>query len=255
MERVDIFKPLVGVGPVSLREYGNANGPLYHIGNTSELKLVHDEQVIEQPDYDSLGGGTYAEVRRVNSVTASFIMHDLNADNVALATRGKVKVVASGTVTDEPRTAHKGSTIRLTHPKAGDIVVTSTDGNTTYNDYEPTGAGIKVLPAGDLATAIDALSDPAAGLPVLIDYTYPGYHETQPLTTAAQYYELVFDGVNEADSGNPVIVDIWKLNPGILSELLLKSSDSFATAPIEGKCLKDSTKGANESAYYRIQQV
>lgn len=254
MERVEVFKPLMGVGPVSLREFGKPNGPLYHIGNTSELKLVHDESVVELPDNDSLGGGTYAEVRRVNSVTASFTMHDLNADNLALATRGKVKIVAAGSVTDEAQTAHKGATIRLTHPKAGDVVVTGADGTTPYNDYELTGAGIKVLPTGDLATAIDALSTPSDGLPVLIDYTHPQYHEVQPMTAAAQYYELVFDGMNEADSGNPVIVDVWKLNPGILNELALKSDD-FASAPIEGKCLKDPSKGAGESAYYRIQQV
>ncbi len=253
-ERVKVFKPMWGVGPIYLQEFGVVNAPLYHIGNTSELTLTHDESTTELPDYDTLGGGTYAEVRRINSVTAGWTMHDINADNIAMATRGSRATVTSGTVTDESQTAYATSLVRLNNPAAADVEVTDSTGSTTYTGYEVTGAGIKILETGDIATAIAALGEPTDGLPILVAYSYGEYQEIQPMTESGKQYHLVFDGMNEADSGNPVIVDIWKLNLGVLSELALKS-DGLASMPVEGKLLKDTSKGADESAYYRIQQV
>lgn len=254
MARVDVYKPYLGVGPVYIRAAGQANGPLYHLGNTSELKLAHDEQVIEQPDYDTPGGGTHAEVRRIGSVTASFVMHDLNADNLALATRGTVTAINGGTITDEARTAHGGALLRLAHPGASSVVVTSVDGLTTYTGYEVSGAGIKVLASGDLATAIAALPDPATGLAVKVSYTHPGYNQIEALTESGKVWELVFDGINEADSGKACVVDLWRVNLGVAKELALKG-DAMGSLPMEGKLLKDNSKGAGASAFYRKQLV
>ena len=251
--RVETYKPYLGVGPVFIREAGQPGAALFHIGNTSELKLAHDENVIEQPDYDSPGGGTHAEVRRINSVTASFVMHDLNADNLAMATRGTTTAVAGGSITDEEHTAHVGGLIRLLHPGADAVVLTSDDGQTTYTDFEVTGAGIKVLASGDLATAINALPDATVGLPVKASYTHPGYNQVEALTEAGKVWELVFDGMNEAD-GKACVVDLWRVNLGVASEVALKG-DAFGSLPLSGKLLKDSSKGAGQSAYYRVQQV
>src|SRR5690606_12931002 len=134
--RVETYKPYLGVGPVYIREAGQPGAALFHIGNTSELKLAHDENVIEQPDYDSPGGGTHAEVRRINSVTASFVMHDLNADNLAMATRGTTTAVAGGSITDEAHTAHVGGLIRLLHPGGDAVAPTSQDGPPPYTACE-----------------------------------------------------------------------------------------------------------------------
>lgn len=252
--RVETYKPYLGVGPVYARPAGQPDGPLYHLGNTSELKLAHDEAVTEQPDYDSPGGGTHAEVRRINSVTASFVMHDLNADNLAMATRGTNTAVAGGSITDEAHTAHVGGLIRLEHPGATSAIVTSADGQTTYNDIEITGAGVKVLASGDLATAINALPDATAGLPVKVSYTHPGYNQIEALTETGKVWELVFDGMNEADSGKPCVLDLWRVNLGVASELALKG-DAFGSLPLSGKLLKDASKGSGKSAFYRMQQV
>lgn len=253
-ERVEVYKPLWGVGPVSLRDLSVEDGPTYHIGNTSELKIAHDENVTDLPDFDNVGGGTHAEVRRINSIEGSFIMHDLNADNIALAIRGTRTSVESGTVTESPRKAYTGSLIRLEHPGATSVVVTSSDGNTTYDDVAVSGAGVTVTPGGDLATVIDALPGPSVGLPVLISYAYGAFDEVQALTEAGKNWGLVFDGMNEADSGKPVILDVWKMSLGVLSELSLKG-DAMGSMPISGKFLRDPTKGTGQSAYYRVQQM
>jgi len=256
-ERVAVYKPYLGSGKVWLRDQSLPNGPSYHIGNVSVLTLTVDENVIEQADFTSPGGGTHAEVRRINSVTAAITMHDLNADNLALATKGSNTAVAAGTITDEAGTAHKGALIRLAKPSPTTVVVTSSDGNTTYTegtDYDVVGAGIVIATTGAIATAIDALGTPSDGLPLLISYAYGAYNEVEALTQGNTNWALTFDGVNEADSDSPQVVDLHKVNLGAASELSL-IGDALGTISVEGKCLKDSSQGAGKSAYYRVQQA
>lgn len=253
-QRVKVFSPMANVGRVYLQDLSVVDGPRFYVGNTSDLKITHNEQVEKTPDYDGLGGGTHSELRRIESVGVAFVLYDINADNIAMATRGSRTTFASGTVTDEAKKAHTGGLIRLDHPGASSVVVTSADGQTTYTGYEVTGAGALVAETGDLATAIAALPDPTVGLPVLVSYNYGEYNKVKPLTEAKKQFGLVFDGLNEADSGKPVIVDIWKVSPGIVNELALKST-SMMNVPIEGEVLKDTSKGAGESAFYEVNQV
>lgn len=248
-QRVEVYKPFLTSGQVYIRNAATPTGPRYPIGNVSELKLVTDEEVIEQKDFTSPGGGTHAEVRRISSVTASMILHDLNADNLALALRGSASSVVAGTITDEAHTAYAGSLIRLAHPGPADVVVTSAVGDTTYNDYEVRAEGVFVHATGDIATA--AAAD---GVDVKIAYKHEGYTAIETLTTGGANWEISFGGINEADSNKPVLVDLWKVSLGVTNELGL-ITDALGSVALEGKCLKDPTKGAGKSAYCRVQQV
>lgn len=250
--RVKVYKPYLGSGKVYLRDASKAQSPSYEIGNVSELKLAIDEEVIEQKDYTSAGGGTHAEVRRINSVTASMVLHDLNADNLALATRGTTTAVAAGTVTDEAHSAWAGSLVRLEHPAPTSVVVTSTDGATTYTDYEVRPEGIFVLATGDIATAATSAGD--AGVTIKVAYSYGAYTNIEALTQGGTTWQVSFGGINEADSNKPVLVDLWKVNLGAASNLSL-IGDELGSIPLEGKCLKESSKGGGDSAFFRVQQA
>ncbi|HBS41185.1 MAG TPA: hypothetical protein DEA26_00790 [Oceanospirillales bacterium] len=257
VQRVRVFKPTKLVGRLYIREAGQATAPRYHMGNSSELKLTYDEQVIPQPDYDSVSGGVAAEVRLLNSIEFAAALHDLNADNLALLQRGTRTTITGATVTDEAITAHKGALISLANINAKSVVVTSSDGNTTYtegDDYEVTGAGVLINSTGAIATAIDALPDPTTGLDLLVDYTFADYQRIQPFTESGKTYELLLDGMNQAEDGLPVVITLWKVNVGVLTEWLLKG-DSIASLPFAGKLLADKTKGQGESAYLQIDQV
>lgn len=256
-ERVEIYKPYLGSGQVYLRDVSTASGPLYPIGNVSALTLTIDEEVIEQKDYTQPGGGTHAEVRRINSVTAAMTLHDLNADNLALATKGTTTAVAGSTASDEAVTAHVGALIRLVNPSPSAVVVTSEDGNTTYTedtDYEVRGEGIFILAGGAIATAVNGLTTPSDGLPILVTYAHPDYNQVEALTSGGKNWAITFGGMNEADSDKPCVVDLHKVNLGAASELAL-IGDALGSVALEGKCLKDTSKGSSQSAYYRVQQV
>ena len=59
--------------------------------------------------------------------------------------------------------------------------------------------------------------------------------------------------VNEADSGKPVIVDIWRCSQGVTKSLSLINK-GFGVLDVEGTLLQDPTKtGTGISKYYRTR--
>lgn len=240
-----VYKPLLGSGKVYARLYGSAT-PLAEIGNVSALEFGVDEDVKKMSDYTKSGGGTYAQVNRINSVTVSMTMLDLNAANIGRALFGGADSVVAGNAIGEAHTAYKGGLIRLANPGPSTVVVKN--GATTYvagTDYEVRPEGIFILDAG-------AIADATA---VTVDYAFDAYDVVQALTTGAPEIELSFGGINEADSGNPVLVDAWRVKLGAAKKLGLIGTD-FAELAVEGELLKDTTKtGANISQYMRVQQV
>lgn len=242
-----VYKPLLGSGKVYGRLYGSAS-PLAEIGNVSALEFGVDEDVKKMPDYTKAGGGTYAQVNRINSVSVSLTMMDLNAANIARALFGGADSVTAGNATAEAHTAYKGGLIRLSNPAPTTVVVKDGTGTTTYvagTDYEVRPEGIYIISTGSIA-------DAAA---VTIDYAFGAYDVIQALTTGAPEIEMSFGGINEADSGNPVLVDAWRVKLGATKKLGLIGTD-FAELAVEGELLKDVTKtGAGISQYMRVHQV
>lgn len=240
-----VYKPYLGAGQVYARAEGVA-AALAAIGNVSELKLSIDEESKELTDYTHGGGGTYAEVKRVKGVTVTATLHDINKTNLARALYGESSAVASGTVTDEKHTAYHGGLIRLDHPQPTSVVVKSDDG-LIYQagvDYEVRPEGVFIL-AG-------AIADSSA---VKIDYAYDDYDVVQALTKSGAILEMVFGGVNEADSGKPVIVDLFRVSLGAAKEISL-IGDDFASLQLEGKLLVDNAKvGAGISRFLKVSMA
>lgn len=90
----------IGNGKLHLRVAGSA-AALAFVGNCSALRFAVTEETKELKDYTQAGGGTYNEVRRVESVECQMTLHDLSAENLARAVFGDVNVIAAGAVTDE----------------------------------------------------------------------------------------------------------------------------------------------------------
>ena len=68
--------------------------------------------------------------------------------------------------------------------------------------------------------------------------------------------ELLFGGLNEADSGNPVVVNIWRASQGVASSIGLMADKGFASLPVSGAILRDDSKqGASISRFYRVSKV
>ena len=140
----------------------------------------------------------------------------------------------------------------------GTIGATVADGTVTWTvrapetlvkdtHYKVTNSGITALPA---AAALFA-----GGLRLKISYTKNLQYLVQALTDAGTEYLLVFDGLNEVDSGNSVIVKIHRTKFSPTSGLDL-IGDDFGEIKMEFSALKDATiVAAGLSQYMQIAMV
>lgn len=241
------YYPYLGSGTLYAREAGSAVG-LIAIGNTSKLDFAVEEDKKTLADYSKPGGGTYASVSRIKAVTAQFTVHDLNKTNVARALFGTEAVVTGAAVVDETVTAYKGGIAKLNHPSPTAVVVTNSAATTTYvanTDYEVRAGGILILDAGAITDAQE----------LKVDYTFATYHKVEALTTGAKVLELFFEGLNEANSGKPVLIDVYRLQLSPAKALALLGDD-FAELEMEGEVLKDASKtGVGISQYFRARMA
>lgn len=247
-----VYKPMLTVGQVYARAYGSV-GQLQPIGNVMQLNMQHTEDVQKQTDMTKLGGGTHAEVRRVTDVQVDMQLADLNVVNLARASLGTVSGIDVGTVTDEPFTvAALGSLLNLEH--INPTAVTLKKGATAGAATPVTAAGnFEVRPEGILLLA------GAPGIAVAdklwVSYTHGAYAVIEALTTKAVELQLMFGGLNEADSGNPVVVDIWRASQGVTQALSLLNQ-GFGALQVTGTVLQDPNKtGAGVSKYYRTRMA
>ena len=244
-----IYKPSMTVGQVYTRVYGSQALPM-PIGNVLELGLEHSEDVQTQEDMTTMGGGTHAEVRRVKEVKLKAKLADLNVVNLARAVLGTVESIGAGTKADEPHVATLGGLLPLEHISPTNVVVKkgATSAGATPVDmalnYEVRHEGIYLLPEAKDVLASDKL---------WVSYGYGAYAAIEALTTKAVELELIFGGMNEADSGNPVVVNIFRASQGVTKTLTLIGK-GFNALDVEGTVLMDPTKtGAGLSKYYRTR--
>lgn len=242
----EIYKPSLNVGQVYAKVYGVAGGRL-PVGNVTKLEIGHKEDVQSQPDMTMLGGGKHAEVRRVTDVEVSMTMADVNVSNLARAVLATVEAVDAGSVTGEEHTVYLGGLLRLAHIQPTDVVVKKASVVVpAAGNYEVRAGGVFILPTATGLADADA---------VTVDYAHGIQAVIEALTTSANELELVFEGLNEADSGKPVIVDIWRVSQGVTKSLALLTG-KFGALEVTGAVLMDPTKtGAGISRYYRKTMV
>ncbi len=81
----------MGKGIVSLTP--EAGGTAVDVGNVSALNFNINENIIRLPNYRTAGGGTYAQVNRIESVEFTATLHDLSPENLAMVLFGTSTVV------------------------------------------------------------------------------------------------------------------------------------------------------------------
>lgn len=219
------------------------------VGNVSKLEIAFDEDKKDQPNYRSPGGGNYNTLSRVKAVNVNMTLLELSAENLAVAAFGDTSAVTATAVTDESQVAYVGGLVRTAYMIDTSVapVVTDATGVTTYvegTDYNVAagGAGVVIISGGAIADA-DA---------ILIDYTKKAGNIVQALTESALEYSLVFDGLNEAESSRPVVIEIYRFKPAPLKTLGV-IGDDYANLEIDGESLPDTTiVAAGLSQYFKI---
>lgn len=229
---------------------GALTGKLAAIGNVSKISLSVAEDQKELLDYTSPGGGTRNKIIRIKSIDAAMTLTDLSPDNLSIALRGANSAVTSATVTDETKVAYKDGLVQfnfIPDPEAT-ITIKNNAGDVTYvagTDYTLARSGIIVQPSGAI---IDASTIKAT-------YTKKAGSIVQGLVNSGSEYRLVFDGVNEAQSGKAFVVTLHrvKFSPTAGLDLI---GDDFNKLDLKGSVLQDSSiVGNGISQYVKISQV
>jgi len=221
-------------------------GRLRDVGNVSAMSYSAEEETIALANYRTAAGGNYNSDTRVSAVNISMTLHDLSAENLALGLFGGVTDVAAGTVTDEAQTTPSDVSVDCLVPT--DHVINTAEAVTVTGyaegtDFVKTGAGIIVLASGSIP----------ADTALAISYTKLGGSVVEAFIKAAQDRRVVLDGVNVAQNGEPIVINIWRFKSGPASDTDF-IGDEFGAIPITGEALPDpAITASDESAYLQVK--
>ena len=196
----------IGKGSIYTRDRSGSGG-LMPIGNVSALNVSFEEEKKELKDYTSASGGNANVLTSITSMTGSMTMYDFSAANLAFALRGSVTAVTAGAIVDEAHTCAgiDGELIPFSFSYDSSIapVITGPAGTPTYTldtDYTMGTNGIIVMGAGAIgATGIEA------------SYTKVASEVMQALVESGAEFELYFDGLNEAQTGKAVAIQMHRI--------------------------------------------
>lgn len=238
----------IGKGTIYLGPYAQ-DAAKRSVGNASRLELTVEAEEKELLDFQNPGGGKANQINRITGVQLAMTLHEISPENLAAAAFGSAAAVAGGAVSGEAHTAYKGGLVRFA--KLPDLAeaITVTDGDlTTYeegDDYILTRAGIVITHEG-------AIADEQG---IEVSYTARPSNVVQALTQAAQEWKLTFDGLNEAESGRPVVVDVHRIKFSPLQNLGL-IADEFAGLEMTGESLSDeAVTGAGLSKFFTVEMA
>lgn len=246
-----IDRTFIGKGEIHLQVRGAGNA-LLPIGNCSELTVSFEEDSKSALDFTSPGGGEANSLTRITQFTGNIKHLDISADNLALALRGAVEKIPGGTVaTDEPQAAVgiASELVPFSFLPNMEEEITVKDAETSAplvpgTDYEVTRTGIRILSG----TSIGATG-------ILATYTKADQEIMQALVSAGKEFRMVFNGLNEAQSGKAVNITIHrvKFSP---AQGLSFIGDDFAEMDTGFNALSDSTiTGDAVSKYMKVIQA
>lgn len=237
----------IGSGRILARKRGAA-APFRELGNCSALTLGVEQETKKLRDFRSTGGGTYNQVDRITGVTLAVTAHDLSPENIALALYGTTEAVAAGTNTNEPQVAYAGGYVVLEDQASAITSVLPPVGTTPYaagTDYIFQ-HGALFIPAGSTIPAPSSPTTPN----IRVTYATKKGDMIQALTASAEELELVFLGLNEADSGSETTVKVWRAKFGPAQSIPL-IGDDYAALEMSGAALADSSKTGGASQYFQ----
>lgn len=242
MAQPQVFK---GVGVVHAKPKSQPAAPLRDLGDVEQLKVAHRSNAMTWKQNRRPGGGNLARLDTLEGADLTVQMQEWTPENQAMVLQGKLVQMDAETVTGEAIVLQPGGLCVLEFPGATNITLTKTEGSTpiALSAVEVTAAGVRV-PVGSTV-----ITEPT---PATIAYTSSVAKRIEPLVEAGEEYYLVFDGLNEADSNRPCIVEVWRWKAPPAEELALIDAGNPGKLLAKGEMLADPSRPADESPFYRV---
>ena len=208
----------IGKGEIFLGPYAGGSA-IVSVGNCSELTFSHSTEEKTLLDYTSAGGGEANSIERISAVTMLIKAHDVNAANLAVGAFATSSAITAAAVTAEAHIGYKGGFVPFTFVPdmtVAPVVKDQTD-TTTYTDgtdYTFIGGGIYIPSTSTIPNSV------ASAVNLHIGYTKKAVNVVEALVQSAQEYKLYFVGLNEAQSGKQVTVQVHRFKAGAAQNLL-----------------------------------
>lgn len=203
-----------GQGKVYLAERDSGGRPLAQrwVGDVSKMELA---LTVENATHKESYSGQRATVRRITTgkdakITSTW--HDFSPQNMALQLYGDSAVIPAGTVTGEklPADIKAGERYTLEHQNVSEVVIGTLVHGTDFVT-DPVWGAIEFL-------------KPQATAPS-VNYRYAGGVNTTLFTRQPRELFLRYEGVNLAEGGAAVVVELYKVLFDPTSALSLITSD------------------------------
>ncbi|MGE3319824.1 MAG: hypothetical protein AB7I18_11075 [Candidatus Berkiella sp.] len=234
----------IGKGKVYLAK--REDNKLRYVGNCDKVELSISEETKELKDFANSGGGVVNSVSRVDKLEIALNLFDYSPANLAMALYGEASTVEAGKAVTEEHVAYRNHLVKLQHSHIKHVTVKSTKADIIFQqgtDYDVVSAGIIILESSKIKD----------GEKLLIDYEYSGSDIIHALVNSGYEYHLVFDGLNEAQSGKKVVLDLYRVKFTPASSLSL-IGDDFASLELKGTALVDTSKvGTGISRYFKVE--
>ena len=242
MAQPKVFK---GVGVMHAKRLGVADAPTRDLGDVDVAKVANRSNQMAWKQHRRVGGGNLHTLDTLDGITLDVQMQEWEPENQAMVLQGKIVDLPPETVTGEPIVLQPGSLTLTAFPGPKSITLTKTSDSTpiALSAVNVSAAGLTVPKDSAVITA---------PTPATIAYTSTQATRIEPLVEAGAEYYLVLDGLNEAESGRPVIVEFWRWKAPPAEELALIDGENPGKLLSKGEVLADPTRPAGESPFWRI---
>lgn len=226
------------------------------IGNVTDLSLSTEISKDEHKESSSGSRAVDLTLSTETNVTFSASLESMSSDNLAYALRGTKAAVAAGSVVAGPGagTAKLGKIGPTGHIQITSLLITNVAAVLTYvlgdNYTVDEASGSYYLMTTAEQTAASAANLIAEDEVLEVGYSFADQVTTDALTGASEVRWIRFEGLNTAKDNEPVVVDIFKMEADLLSELSL-ISDEVNSFDLTGTVLSDATR-VSGSKHFKV---
>lgn len=222
------------------------------IGDVSSLNLSLSVEYITHTE--SYTGQRLTAIRFAGAKdgTLASTWHNHSPENMAVLFYGENVITTAGSVSDEemPATISAGSMIALAHPNVSDLILSPVSGTgdplVEGEDYYVREAYGEIEFLKDIDVAVSAA------------YSHSRNINIPMFTTFNEHYALRYSGINLADNGAPVVVELYKISVDpVQAKNLINTDTSVDGMEMSAGILMDEFRSVDDELgqFGRIQQV
>jgi hypothetical protein len=243
----------LGQGKVYLagRTAAGAATALRWLGDVSTLNLSLKTDLATQKENYSGQAATVKNIVVGKDATADMTLMELSKENLAFGLQGKTSTIESSSITGEalPLGLVAGDRVALKYPKPSAVIITD-------SSPQPATVDESKYEVDPVYGAITFTSVTGLIQPLTVAYTHGAVDSVAMFNATAQDFFLRYEGINLAEEGAPIIVELYKVSTEPFKQLSLIGT-KFDGADVTASVLIDTSRPVDDELgqFGRILQL